>query len=110
MVVVWVRLGEELRELCWVVGSLVSVEWKRKKRLGFSVGRGGILVLSGLWLLSLSPGRRKGEEGGVELRLLSAAKEKRGLDLNPPAQAAAAGREGRSRRRAINAPEKPLRC
>ena len=63
MVVVWVRLGEELRELCWVAGGLVLVEWKRKKRLGFSVGRGGILVLSGLWILSLSlDGKRRKKE------------------------------------------------
>ena len=72
--VVWVRLGEELRELCWVERALASVERKRKKRLGFSVGRGGILALSRLWILSLS-GSQKAEEGGVELRLLSAGKE-----------------------------------
>ena len=43
VVVVWVRLGEELGEIFWVVGGLVSVEWKRKKRLGFSVEEGGDL-------------------------------------------------------------------
>ena len=93
--VVWVRLGEELRVICWELGALVRVKEKRRKKLGFSMEEGGDAdALRALDSLTLS-GRRKAEEGGVELGILSSCwEEKRGLDSNPSAQAAAADGRG----------------
>ena len=70
VVVVWVRLGEELGKIFWVVGGLVSVEWKRKKRLGFSVEGGDLDAGCSGFSHSLSDDE-KGERGEEVRRFLS---------------------------------------
>ena len=60
MVEVWPRLGGELGEVLRLLGALVWMKGKKRKRAVLQWEEEGVLVLSALWILSLFLWRSKG--------------------------------------------------
>ena len=105
MVVVWVDLGTELGEVCWVLGALIPVKRMKKEKARFQWEEEGVVVLSALWIAcSLSDDKRRG--GRRRCEALTGAGMLRGaLDLNFHRwELLLMGEERPARRLALNAP------